>query len=213
MLNVAHITGLQRRATENWHAAQGHRAGSPDPLTTSALEHLALQQHRANFDLWHCEDNARDPHATDRTIAEVKRAIDALNQRRNDLVEQIDVLLLDSIDQDETAPLHSETPGLIIDRLSILALKVFHTHEEAHRSAPDEQHRLRNRERLAVLKEQQSDLAACLVKLWTDIGGGQRRFKLYRQMKMYNDPTLNPVLYQGAVQSTEAKGKDRKPSP
>ena len=196
MLNVIHIIGLQRRATENWHIACGS-----DPLTTSPLENLVLQQHRANFDLWHCEDQARDPHATDGAIAGVKRSIDALNQCRNDLVEQVDKLLFEATPQDNSAPLHSETPGLIIDRLSILALKLFHTHEEAHRSAADQAHRMRNRARLDVLKEQQHDLAACLCELWAEVCNGHRRFKLYRQMKMYNDPTLNPVLY-GAFPQT-----------
>lgn len=191
MLRVAHITGLQRRATEQWHLP-----GGGDPLTTSALEHLALQQHRANFDLWHCEDRARDPKAEDGTIAAVKRAIDALNQRRNDLVEQIDELLFVSAVQNPSAPLHSETPGLIIDRLSILMLKIFHTHEEAHRSGAGEEHRIRNRDRLALLQAQHRDLAGCFGDLWWAVGAGQRRFQLYKQMKMYNDPTLNPVLYQ-----------------
>ncbi len=196
MLNVPHITGLQRLATEQWHLAAGS-----DPPTTSALEHLALEQHRANFDLWHREDQARDPHATDSTISGVKRSIDKLNQRRNDLVEQIDELLLKATRQNSTASLHSETPGLIIDRLSIMALKLFHTHEEAHRSAADQEHRVRNRARLEVLKEQQLDLACCLEDLWADIGAGRRRFKLYQQMKMYNDPNLNPVLYEASTQA------------
>ncbi len=200
MLNVASITGLQRRATEQWHLS-----GGSDPLTTSALEHLVLQQHRANFELWHCEDNARDPQASDTAIADVKRAIDTLNQRRNDLVEQIDVLLLEAAQQNGSAPLHSETPGLIVDRLSILALKIFHTHEEAHRSVADGRHRTRNRERLSVLQEQHEDLVTCLRELWTAIAAGERRFKLYRQMKMYNDPTLNPVLYRVANASNRDK--------
>ena len=98
-----------------------------------------------------------------------------------------------------SAPLHSETPGLIIDRLSILALKVFHTHEEAHRSGTSEEHRLRTRARLDVLNEQRADLEHCLGELWADTLAGRRRFKRYRQLKMYNDPTLNPVLYAGSA--------------
>jgi hypothetical protein len=95
--------------------------------------------------------------------------------------------------QNPAAPLHSETPGLIIDRLSILALKIFHTEEQLHRSTPD--HQARNRDRLALLIAQRDDLAACLDALWSEIATGTRRFKLYRQLKMYNDPDLNPVLY------------------
>src|SRR5205823_8785038 len=95
----------------------------------------------------------------------------------------------------EGAPLHSETPGLIIDRLSILALKIYHTREEAHRRDASAEHRERNRARLAILTDQRSDLAHCLDLLWCEILAGTRRFKLYRQLKMYNDPTLNPAIY------------------
>jgi Protein of unknown function (DUF4254) len=127
------------------------------------------------------------------TIVQVKHDIDRLNQLRNDLAEQIDIALLELSPANPAAPLHSESPGLIIDRLSILALKIFHTEEQLHRSTPDHQHR--NQSRLAVLNEQRTDLAACLDILWSDVLAGRRRFKLYRQLKMYNDPTLNPVLY------------------
>jgi hypothetical protein len=160
---------------------------------SSPLYELTLAQHRANFDLWHQEDAARDPLATDATIAQVKHAIDALNQQRNDLVEQLDALLIGTVTQNPNAPLHSETPGLIVDRLSILALKIFHTEEQLHRSTPE--HQARNRDRLALLISQRDDLAACLNDLWSEIAAGTRRFNLYRQLKMYNDPDLNPVLY------------------
>jgi len=93
------------------------------------------------------------------------------------------------------APLHSETPGLIIDRLSILALKIYHTGEEAERTDAPAGHADRNRSRLAVLEEQRADLTACLQCLWDETLAGTRRFKLYRQLKMYNDPALNPAIY------------------
>ena len=130
----------------------------------------------------------------------MKHAIDRLNQSRNDLVEQMDELLLCVAgEQNEAAPLHSETPGLIVDRLSILALKVYHTAEEARRTSAGEDHCLRNKARLAVLERQRADLAGCLDELWREVLAGGRRFKLYRQMKMYNDPELNPVLYRGGA--------------
>ena len=171
-----------------------HHAG-PDPPTHSALEELALRQHRANFELWHEEDKARTPHAPPGLIVNVKHNIDRLNQQRNDLVEQVDVLLFTATPQSETAPLHSETPGLIIDRLSILSLKIFHTADEVGRLEANAAHRIRNRDRLDVLIRQRTDLVQCLNELWQQIVAGSRRFKLYRQMKMYNDPELNPVLY------------------
>jgi hypothetical protein len=157
---------------------------------------LAIAQHRANFELWHEEeDKARVPGVPDAEIVRVKRAIDRLNQRRNDLVEQIDVRLMEGLRQPPEAPLHSETPGLMIDRLSILALKIYHTCEEARRASANAEHRRRNAERLALLMEQRQDLAGCLNVLWTQVLEGTRRFKLYRQMKMYNDPELNPAVY------------------
>jgi hypothetical protein len=189
-LDPQQIVALHDRANLLWHAGETLEP-ELDPF-----EALILAQHRENFDLWHQEDRARDPLASDATITHVKHAIDALNQRRNDLVEQIDLFLLSHAPgQNESVPLHSETPGLMIDRLSILALKIYHTDEQAHRSDATEAHRARNRDRLALLLEQRGDLARCLGELWTAVLAGQRRFKLYRQMKMYNDPELNPVLY------------------
>ena len=191
MLNAAHLTELQNRATAHWHDS-----ATPAPAAASAFDKLVLEQHRANFDLWHREDAARDPMAADQAIAAVKRNIDKLNQRRNDLTERIDQALLAAAPaMPSEVPLNSETPGLIIDRLSILALKLFHTQEETLRPGAGELHHQRNRERLAMLAEQRDDLAACLHTLWTEVLQGRRRFKLYRQLKMYNDPALNPVLY------------------
>jgi hypothetical protein len=191
MLNASAIPLLHDRATAQWH----HPAGPPLEAATQ-LETLILEQHRANFDLWHCEDEARAPLADGAAMIEIKHAIDSLNQQRNDLVERIDVVLLEAVPaQPASAPLHSETPGLMIDRLSILALKIFHTAEETHRADASPEHHQRNRDRLALLSEQRNDLASCLAILWTDVLAGRRRFKLYRQLKMYNDPALNPVLY------------------
>jgi hypothetical protein len=200
MLDAVQITRLHDQATARWHQPQPW----PDPalLQSLAQEPAAeliqtiLGNHRANFDLWHEEDRAREPGASDATIAHVKHNIDSLNQRRNDLVEAMDrILLVAAGDQNPELPLNSETPGLILDRLSILALKIFHTDEETRRESATEAHRERNRARLALLLEQRTDLAGCLNALWDDVLHQRRRFKLYRQMKMYNDPELNPAIY------------------
>ena len=191
MLSAPQIVRLHDQATLFWHDPS-----APPPEASSHFDQLVLDQHRANFDLWHREDAARDPLAGDQAIAACKRTIDKLNQLRNDLTESLDRDLLDSLPPlDPKLPLHSETLGLMIDRLSILALKIFHTAEEIDRSSATPEHRERNRERLDILNAQRDDLAFCLAELWTDIRSGRRRFKLYRQLKMYNDPTLNPVLY------------------
>ena len=206
MLSSAHIVALHDQRTRLWHRAPEsvNAAAGPsdaaDPSDTAASWLAAVaRQHRANFDLWHIEDEARAPGATDAELADVKRRIDRTNQLRNDLAEELDRILLDWLAErglpNPAAPLHSESPGLMIDRLSILALKIYHTREEAERPNAPEDHALRNRERLAILEAQRADLAACLDALWRETLAGTRRFKLYRQLKMYNDPSLNPAIY------------------
>jgi len=195
MLNAIEITQLHDEATHRWH----RDIAAPDPplpQESADLHNLVLAHHRANFDLWHEEDKVREPDASDSDIARLKHSIDALNQKRNDLVEDLDRLLLAAAgEQNAAAPLQSESPGLILDRLSVLALKLYHTAEEAQRPTASDSHRLRNLARLDLLREQRFDLATCLDELWLQVHSGHRRFKLYRQFKMYNDPDLNPVIY------------------
>lgn len=188
------ITSLHDRCTAAWHGE------SPFvPPSLSGFERAVAEQHLANFELWHAEDAARSPGASDQEIAHIKRFIDRANQRRNDLSEQCDLLLLDFLSPqslpDPHAELHSESPGLILDRLSILSLKLFHTGEEIGRREAPAGHSERNRERLLILTEQRNDLASSLDRLWQQVLDRKRRFKLYRQLKMYNDPALNPAVY------------------
>ncbi len=189
------IAALHDACTARWHRENG----LPIPEADAWLSTVAAQ-HAANFELWHTEDRARTPGATDAELAEVKRAIDRINQRRNDLAEACDTQLLDALDPlglpRAGAPLHSESPGLMIDRLSILSLKLFHTEEQIARPDAPDGHAEKNRARLAILREQREDLAACLDALWQQVLTGERRFKLYRQLKMYNDPELNPAVYE-----------------
>jgi len=195
MLTALEITRLHDEATLRWHR-DPPAPNPPAPAASAELIDIALAHHRANFDLWHQEDKAREPGASDAAIAQVKRSIDRLNQTRNDLVEALDRLLLAAAGaQAPAAPLHSESPGLILDRLSVLALKLYHTAEEGRRPTASEAHRQRNLARLDLLREQRDDLAACLDTLWRHVLAGRRRFKLYRQFKMYNDPELNPAVY------------------
>jgi len=199
MVSAGEIVALQDRLTRLGHeTANGQESSAPVNSASEWLD-LVARQHRANFDLWHIEDEARRPEASDAELAAVKRRIDQTNQLRNDLAEELDRKLLEWLEARglprADAALNSESPGLIIDRLSILALKIFHTHEETERSDAPEGHVPRNLERLDVLNEQRADLAACLDALWQDTLSGVRCFKLYRQMKMYNDPALNPAIY------------------
>lgn len=193
LLDARSIVSRHDAWTEEWHGAAPSGAAGEDFATA------VRAQHWANFELWHLEDEARAPGASDHEIAEVKRGVDHVNQRRNDLTERCDLLLLEALAAKGLpaagAPLHSETPGLILDRLSILALKIFHTREEMRRTDAPEGHVERNRERLGLLEEQRGDLAGCLDRLWAEVTCGGKRFKLYRQLKMYNDPALNPAVY------------------
>ena len=146
---------------------------------------------------------ARDPDASDSKIAAVKRAIDVFNQRRNAMIEQMDQYLLDelqnkNIKYTSETEMNSETPGSIIDRLSINALKIYHMDEEIQRLDVTDEHRNKCSGKLSVLQDQRNDLKKSLEKLLTDLSNGKKRLKVYQQMKMYNDENLNPVLYQKA---------------
>jgi hypothetical protein len=195
MLSATEIADLHDQLVTQWHQ---DCAAPADIEDEPFLASVALQ-HRANYELWHIEDEARRPGASDAELADVKRRIDVTNQRRNDAVEQLDRALLEYLAPrglpNPQAELHSETPGLMIDRLSILALKIYHTREEACRENAPQGHEERNCARLAILEEQRADLVRCLDALWSRILAGTRCFKLYRQMKMYNDPSLNPAIY------------------
>jgi hypothetical protein len=209
MVSATEIVGLQDRLTREWHGPLNAEDEGPLPapaapggkLGGAGGEWLSLvaRQHKANFDLWHIEDEARAPGASDAEIADVKRRIDRTNQLRNDLMEELDRAMQSWLEErglpNPAAPLHSESPGQMIDRLSILVLKIYHTREEAERRDASPGHAERNRERLKILEEQRADLAGCLDALWQETLGGTRRFKVYRQLKMYNDPTLNPAIY------------------
>jgi hypothetical protein len=204
MLRSASLLELHDRSTAAWHLAQPQDAEMVRQYGMDSVEGLVARQHLANFELWHEEDKARSPEASDAEIAQVKHNIDRSNQRRHDVTEALDSLLLDTAEREgakpegrtyEQVPLHSETPGMMADRLSILSLKIFHTQEEMARVDAPAGHSERNYGRLLVLEEQRRDLAQCLETLWDDVLAGRRRFKLYRQLKMYNDAALNPAVY------------------
>jgi hypothetical protein len=197
LLDVDRLLRLHEEAVERWHSQPPAHDEQEPPWSLVQLNHAC------NFQLWHEEDHARDPRASDAQIAQVKRSIDRLNQQRNDAVERIDEWLLAALARagvtpSPEAPMNTETPGSVVDRLSILALKVFHMREEAQRQDADAAHRERAAARLAILIQQREDLAAGLAVLLKDIAAGRKRLKVYRQMKMYNDPSLNPVLYRAS---------------
>ena len=156
--------------------------------------------HRFNFLLWHEEDIARSPAVSDGRIAQVKRAIDRYNQARNDAIEKVDDwLIADLAARGVAAAPHAlaatETPGAALDRLSILELRRYHMREQVDRRDASEEHREKAAGKLAILDQQRDHLVAAIDRLLAEIYAGTRPLRVFRQMKMYNDPTLNPHLY------------------
>lgn len=191
-LDVEQIVQLHRERTEQWHQEE-----TPS-LSTSPWSEIE-RNHRMNFDLWHEEDMARRDDLGAERVRQAKRQIDRFNQARNDAMEQIDLWIQAQLQGLRAeGVLHSETPGMIIDRLSILSLKRYHMAEEAQRASATVEHQHRCQSKLQVIEEQLVDLSQCLTWLLQQLNAGERRFKLYKQFKMYNDPTLNPQLYRAA---------------
>jgi hypothetical protein len=179
--------------TAYWHDESPEQ--TPPGLS---LNPLALELARRNYLLWHEEDRARRTDVDDSVIANVKRAIDRLNQQRNDLIEQLDEAILAEVSRATvygSDDVNSETPGSIVDRIAILSLKIHHMDEDGRRNDITTEHRDRSLKRLDVLKQQRDDLYSALARLMDDYQAGRKRMKLYKQFKMYNDPALNPELY------------------
>lgn len=177
-----------------WHQKFEEKARKPQ-----SFEDMFWNLHFFNFSLWHEEDQARRTDVPEHHIAQNKRNIDRFNQHRNDSIESLDSYILTQLknqpQHSEALPLNSETPGSIIDRLSIISLKIYHMDEQTRREDVSDEHRLLCKRKHSILLEQQTDLSACLSSLLNDYISGRKYMKVYFQFKMYNDPNLNPVLY------------------
>lgn len=183
------IADLQIDLTVLWHQQEPAASGAEFPR-------LVQENHLRNFLLWHEEDVARRDDLGSERIHQAKRAIDRYNQQRNNFIEEMDKFLVAALNPSESGcPKNSETPGMIIDRLSILALKEFHMREETLRGDASEAHRNSCAEKLARIVLQRGDLATSLAELLDEVAAGRRTFAVYYQFKMYNDPALNPQLY------------------
>lgn len=188
-IDVDALCDLQSAKTAEWHV-HAYAVSRPDWLG------LVEENHHCNFELWHEEDKARRDDLGYEHVYRAKRNIDAWNQRRNDAIEGMDRWLWERLPEPpQGMPRHSETPGMIVDRLSILALKQFHMREEARRASAPVAQRDLCEQKLAVIHQQRLDLRAALEGLLEDVRLQRRGFRLYRQFKMYNDPALNPELY------------------
>lgn len=170
-----------------------------NPYEKGSIEHLLYAKNWVDTVQWHYEDIIRDPNINPVEALTLKRKIDASNQVRTDMVEFIDSYFLQKYHEvtiQAEAKINTESPAWALDRLSILALKIFHMQEEAQRTAASAEHRHKCQEKLNILLEQKQDMHTSIDQLLQDIANGHKYMKVYKQMKMYNDESLNPILYQ-----------------
>ena len=188
------------RSIEDYHRFDNVDQPMANPYAAGSLDALLYEKNWVDAVQWHLEDIIRDPNIDPVEALKIKRRIDRSNQVRTDMVEYIDSYMLDKykdIVPAADARLNTETPAWAIDRLSILALKIYHMHEEVVRPDAEAQHVEACRKKLDTLLSQQVDLSTAIEELIEDIEAGRKLMKTYKQMKMYNDPSLNPVLYGG----------------
>ena len=186
------------RATLDYHQKDDVYAQINNPFEAETIDAYLYEKNWIDVVQWHLEDIIRDPEIEPLKAVEIKRWIDRSNQERTDLVEKIDsyfLYLFRDVNPSEDAAINTESPAWALDRLSILAVKIYHMQQEANRTEASETHLDACRKKLAVLLEQREDLSLAIGQLLTDIEEGRKYMKVYKQMKMYNDPSLNPVLY------------------
>jgi hypothetical protein len=194
--DAAAIAAQQTRLTFLWHAETPAAGGE-------GFAGLVAQNHLRNFQLWHEEDIARRNDLGFERVFQAKRAIDKFNQERNIFIEEMDKVLVSVLQPVEfNCPRNSETPGMIVDRLSIIALKEYHMHEETVRPEASAAHKEACGAKLTRIVRQRSDLTQSLAELLADVAARRRTFAVYYQFKMYNDPALNPQLYRNATTAT-----------
>ena len=187
---VTQIANLQHDCIINWKKTDIQ-------LKEEGFLRLVEENHAFNYQLWHAEDRARRDDQGHEFVYLAKREIDHCNQQRNNRMEAMDEWLYKQLQPaaPTTCPVHSETPGMMTDRLSILALKAYHMNLQQERTDVDDAHKQSCHTKLQTIKIQQAQLQTCLTELLTEVNLKTRTFRVYHQFKMYNDPTLNPELY------------------
>lgn len=186
------------KTIELYHITDCVDAKAENPYEGGSLEHLLFTKNWIDTVQWHFEDIIRDPNIDPKEALVLKRRIDASNQERTDMVEYIDSYFLDKYSDvkiQDGARLNTESPAWAFDRMSILALKLYHMRSETERTDTTTEQQEACAKKLAVLEEQRVDLSTAIEELIEDIEAGRKYMKAYKQMKMYNDPLLNPVLY------------------
>jgi hypothetical protein len=198
------------RAIRDYHLHDNVDQPIANPYAEGTIEATLYLKCWIDTVQWHFEDLIRDPHIQPEAGMVLKRRIDKSNQDRTDLVEQIDSYFRDryrDVDVLPSATINTESPAWAIDRLSILALKIWHMQEQVDRQDASAEHRQTCQAKLGVLLEQQRDLSSAIDQLLDDIQSGRKYMKVYRQMKMYNDPSTNPVLYKPHPLTPSPKGE------
>lgn len=198
MISAKHCNQLFDNCIEQYHVLDKVDQPLINPFPENDIDHLLYHKCWIDTVQWHYEDLIRDPEIDPKDGMALKKLIDASNQHRTDIVEKIDDWFLTAfhnVPVVEKAPLNTESPAWVVDRLSILALKIYHMREQASRPDVNESHLQQASTKLAILKEQQIDLGTSFDQLLTNIGAGKMAMKVYRQMKLYNDPATNPALY------------------
>ena len=186
------------RSIDDYHITDDVDAVKPNHYENNSLEQILYDKNWIDTVQWHLEDIIRDENIDPVKALEIKRRIDASNQKRTDLVEFIDSWFLNKYKNttpNADAKINTETPAWAVDRLSILTLKVYHMDLEANRASASDEHREKCQMKLNTLLEQKKDLSSAIDQLLNDIENGLVKIKTYKQMKMYNDETLNPILY------------------
>lgn len=191
--------GIFEKSISDYHVLDSVNEQESNPYPNLSIEHLLYTKNWIDTVQWHLEDIVRNPNIDSIEGLKLKRMIDASNQVRTDMVEYIDSYFLDlykNIQPKLNATINTESPAWAIDRLSILALKIYHMNVEVIRTDASEDHLIACKNKLTILLDQRSDLSTAIDELLEDIKNGDKYMKVYKQMKMYNDPSLNPVLYQ-----------------
>ena len=190
--------GIFQQSVADYHKHDNISQPIKNPYAESALSHLLYKKNWIDTVQWHYEDIIRDPNINPEKGMEIKRKIDKSNQERTEVVEYIDSYFLNKYSQiipKENASINSESPAWALDRLSILVLKIYHMDEEYRREDASEDHKNSCKQKLDVLLEQRQDLSYAIDAFLSDISKGDKKMKVYKQMKMYNDESLNPILY------------------
>ena len=199
-LDANKAVSIFQTSVSDWHKKE---APHPNPYPENTLEHTLYQKNHIDTIQWHIEDEIRRPDIALEEVVALKRKIDKLNQERTDMVEKLDDFVIDLFKEIIAKPdarLNSESPAWLLDRMSILELKIFHMQEQVMRKdeGASKEHIAKCQSKLDILLDQRKDLQICLDELLLDYSKGEKKVKVYRQMKMYNDQNLNPSLYKAA---------------